>query len=158
MKSPEKIEEIRAAQPRDLEPVTRLLGRADLPTAEVERWFSHYYVAESEGEIVGVAGLEVHGLDGVLRSVVVAEPWRGLGLGDRLVSTVLEHARAREIDRLWLLTTTADEYFTRHGFRRIPRDEAPDRIRASVEFSEACPASAVAMVLTVETGARGGAE
>lgn len=156
MKRLEELEGIRSAQPRDREPVRRLLERAELPTAEVDRWFSHYVVAESDGEVVGVAGLEVHGSDGILRSVVVAEPWRSVGLGDRLVGTVLACARDREIERLWLLTTTAAEYFARHGFQRTQRDEAPLRVRKSVEFCEACPDSAVAMVLKVTEGGKGG--
>ena len=52
--------------------------------------------------------------------------------------------------RLYLLTTTAEEYFPRYGFRRIPRESASPAARESVEFREACPASAVTMVLELE--------
>lgn len=149
MKRPSPKARIRDARPPDAEPVIRLLEKAGLPTVEVERWLPHYVVAEASGEVVGVAGLEVHGSDGVLRSVVVAEPRRGSGLGDRLVTAAVDHARDARIQRLYLLTTTAADYFPRHGFRTLSRDEAPAAIRASVEFREACPASAVAMVLDV---------
>lgn len=96
---------------------------------------------------MGVAGLEVHGSDGVLRSVAVAPALRGQGLGARLTDRVLEVARSEGLNRVYLLTTTAEEYFPRHGFRRIQRSDASAAVQRSVEFREACPASAVAMVL-----------
>ena len=144
------LERIRGARPEDREAVERLLDRAGLPIAEVDRWLADYRVAEARDGVVGVAGVENHGSDGVLRSVAVAEPWRGLGLGHRLVAAALDRARELGLRRLWLLTTTAADYFPRHGFRRTSRDEAPEEIRESVEFREACPASAVAMVADLQ--------
>ena len=141
---------IRPASPLDLVGVERLLGAVDLPLAGVREAIGGFVVAEAGGELAGVAGLEVHGEDGVLRSVAVAESYRGVGLGARLTEAVVERARAAGLSRLYLLTTTAESYFPRHGFRRIERAEASESVQASVEFREACPASAVAMVLDLE--------
>ena len=99
---------------------------------------------------VGVAGLEVHGGDGVLRSVAVEPASRGSGVGARLTGAILAAARRASLRRLYLLTISAEDYFPRYGFRRVPRDEASAAVRRSVEFREACPASAVAMVLDLE--------
>ncbi len=140
-------ETIRSARPGDLDGVLALLAEVDLPTVEVAEWLSRFLVAEADGRIIGVAGLEVHGSDGVLRSLAVDPAHQGGGLGGRLAATAIASARRAGLRRLYLLTETAEEYFPRHGFRRIPRDEASDAVRASVEFREACPASAVAMVL-----------
>ena len=141
------MESIRSARPEDEVDVLALLAEAGLPTAEVREWLPRYIVAEAGGRIVGVAGLEVHGSDGILRSVVVDPSHRGEGLGGRLAATVIATARQAGLRRLYLLTETAAEYFPRHGFRAIDRSEASDAVRESVEFSEACPDSAVAMVL-----------
>jgi amino-acid N-acetyltransferase len=130
--------------------VRALLAAADLPLAGVPDDLDRLVVAEAGGRLVGVAGLEVHGRDGVLRSVAVAAERRGDGLGSRLTERVLERARSAGLRRVYLLTTTAEGFFPRHGFRRIERDEASPEVRRSVEFAEACPASAVAMVIELE--------
>lgn len=143
-------ESIRSARPEDESGVLALLTEAGLPTDEVSEWLSRYIVAEEGGRIIGVAGLEAHGTDGVLRSVAVAPAYRGAGLGARLAATAIASARRAGLRRLYLLTETAAGYFPRHGFRRIPRSEASEAVQESVEFAEACPDSAVAMVLELE--------
>ena len=137
---------VRPAVPGDLGAVESLLRASELPTAEVGAWLERFVIAEDEGRVVAVAGLEIHGDDGVLRSVAVAPDLRGGGLGARLTEAVIARAREDGLRSLYLLTTTAADYFPRHGFRRIERSQASPAIRQSVEFREACPASAVAMV------------
>ena len=141
---------LRMASRADLPSVETMLGAADLPVAGVAEFIDGFVVAEVDGDLVGVAGLESHGEDGVLRSVVVSPSFRGRGLGARLTERVLEAARAVGLRRLYLLTTTAEAYFPRHGFRRIERADASEAVQQSVEFREACPASAVSMVLELE--------
>lgn len=133
-----------------LDVVLDLLEDSQLPTAGVAEAADGFFVAEERGRVVAVAGLEVHGPYGVLRSVAVSRPFRGRGLGGRLTERVLETARTAGLCRLYLLTTTAEEYFRRRGFYRVAREEVPAEVRSSVEFREACPASAVAMVLELE--------
>ena len=43
---------------------------------------------------------------------------------------------------LHLLTTTAERFFTRHGFVVADRASAPPAIRQTREFADLCPASA----------------
>jgi amino-acid N-acetyltransferase len=140
---------LRPARDADLPAVLALLDSAGLPAAGVAEHLSGFVVAE-EGSLVGVAGLETHGRDGVLRSVAVTSARRGTGLGDRLTRWILANARAVGLRRVYLLTTTAEDYFPRYGFRRIDRSRASPAVRRSVEFREACPASAVAMVKDLE--------
>lgn len=149
--------DLRPATPADLAGVLRILEAAGLPTAGAAEHLSGFVVAEAAGVLVGVGGLEVHGRDGVLRSVVVVPDRQGDGLGRRLTARVLETARARGLRRVYLLTTTADAYFPRFGFRRVPRGEASPEVRGSVEFRDACPASATAMALDLNVdGEEGG--
>ncbi|MDX1566516.1 MAG: arsenic resistance N-acetyltransferase ArsN2 [Longimicrobiales bacterium] len=137
---------LRPAMESDLPAVLTLLADSGLPSAGVEESFGSFVVAETEGRLVGVAGLEIHGPDGVLRSVAVMPAYQGAGLGGRLTERSLDAARERGLRRVYLLTTTAEEFFPRFGFRRIDRSDASPDVQESVEFREACPTSAVAMV------------
>ncbi len=134
------------ARPHDLMGALALLGRSELTRQDVAEHWGHYFVVrEDDGRVVGVAGLEVYGSDGLLRSVAVDEDYRGQGLAAALVGAVLERARHLKLSALYLLTTGARSYFERHGFGDCPRESAPPLIRASWEFRSGCPATAVFM-------------
>jgi amino-acid N-acetyltransferase len=136
---------IRPATPRDRPQVIELLTAASLPTAGLPMSLAGFVVAEDGGRIAGAAGLETYGRAGLLRSVVVAPALRGAGVGHALTERVLQEAAAQGLADLYLLTTTAERYFPRHGFARIGREEVPERVQASVEFQGACPSTAVVM-------------
>jgi amino-acid N-acetyltransferase len=102
-------------------------------------------VAEAGGKLVGVVGLELYGSSALLRSAAVEDGWRGSGVGRVLVERALDLARERRIEDVYLLTTTAEQYFPRFGFACVSRDAVAEEVRCSVEFQSACPASAVAM-------------
>lgn len=145
---------IRAARSDDLAAVRTLLAAADLPVDGLEEQFgASYAVAECAGAVVGAEGMETYGDAGLLRSAVVNDRWRGQGVGDALTRDRLAWARARGLREVYLLTTTAANYFPRHGFVRVDRATAPAALQQSREFAEACPATAVAMrlVLTPDT-------
>lgn len=143
---------LRRARPEDEQSIGQLLQSADLPSARFADWLTHFVVAEADGRLIGVAGLEVHASDGLLRSLCVAPEVRNDGIGGRLTAEIIKVAQVLELHRLYLLTTTADRYFPRFGFRRIDREDASPAIKDSVEFREACPTSAVAMCLLLNPG------
>lgn len=140
---------VRPATAADLPRVEALLAEAHLPLDGVAGAIDTFTVAEHEGAVVGVAGLEVCCDNALLRSVAVAPAWRARGLGRTLVSRVIADAEARGIRALYLLTTTAERYFPSFGFATITRDEVPDDVRATDEFRGACPASATVMARTL---------
>lgn len=137
---------IRPASAADLETVKGLLLAAKLPIDGLDEQFGDgYAIAECEGIPIGAEGIEVYGDAGLLRSAVVDPAWRGRGVGDALTQDRLAWAARRGLREVWLLTTTAADYFPRYGFERAARDAAPDLMQQSREFAEACPASAVVM-------------
>ena len=142
---------IRPASERDWSHVAQLLDASSLPTAGAQEHLSSFCVAEREGAIVGCAGVERYDGAGLLRSVAVSETERGRGTGARLVERCIADAAASGMSELILLTTTAEPYFRKFGFDVIPRDAVPASVRASVEFREACCASATVMRLSVGT-------
>jgi amino-acid N-acetyltransferase len=146
---------IRPASSRDLDSVKSLLDAAHLPLDGLEEQFGDgYAVAEAGGRIVGAEGIEVYDRSGLLRSAVVHPEWRGRGVGDALTRDRLEWARRAGLERVYLLTTTAESYFPRFGFTRVERSEAPSEIRGSREFASACPATAAFMVRRMEEGGK----
>lgn len=140
---------LRPAQASDLARALRLLREARLPTDGVEELFPDgFAVAWASGQLAGVAGLEVHGPDGLLRSIAVDAAWRGRGVGSRLVRDRLEKAGSAGLGSVWLLTPAAATFFERFGFARASRDEAPATVLSSGEFEHVCP-TATAMRLTL---------
>lgn len=136
---------IRLAAPGDFAGVVRLLEAADLPTAGLKPSLPDFLVAEESGRVVGAVGLEVYGDCALLRSAVVDAGRRGSGLGIDLVESLLQRAGTRGVREIFLLTTTAEGFFPRFGFTRIPRGDVAPAVRASEEFRGACPDSAIAM-------------
>jgi amino-acid N-acetyltransferase len=138
---------IRLATPRDAEAVETLLAAADLPLDGVRGALECFVLAEDDGRLVGVAGVERcgGGQHALLRSVAVDAEWRSKGLGRELVSRAISLAEERGAHALYLLTTTAERYFPSFGFRTISRDDVPAEVRATAEFQDACPASATVM-------------
>lgn len=136
-----------AALVSDFNEVTALLGSAGLTTVGVSDHFPVGYFVVRQGEsIVGVAGLEVYGTYGLLRSVAVDAECRDQGLGRQLVERQLWAAGRMGLHRVYLLTTTAGDYFRELGFAVVPRESAPPVIQASKEFAGVCPASALLLV------------
>jgi amino-acid N-acetyltransferase len=136
---------LRRAMPADHEAVATLLRDLELPTDGVSEWLDQFWVADHQGQVVGVAGMERYEDSGLLRSVAVAEEWRGTGVGRALVERVLEEGRTVGVREVYLLTTTAEHYFPRLGFACVNRESVPVALHASAEFTGACPGSAVVM-------------
>lgn len=143
---------VRPATPEDLPRIEQLLTASALPLDGVKESLGDFVVAESGPDIVGVAGLEICRDDALLRSVAVAPGWRSRGVGRQLVTRAIAGAEARGLRALYLLTTTAEQYFPSFGFRRITRDEVPEPVRRTEEFTSACPASAAVMTRTLGRG------
>jgi amino-acid N-acetyltransferase len=103
--------------------------------------------ATRDGVLVGCAALEVYGRTGLLRSVAVEPSLQRSGVGRALVSDRLAAARAMKLDAVYLLTTTAADYFPRLGFIPGDRQNAPAELASSPEFASVCPSSAKCLVL-----------
>jgi amino-acid N-acetyltransferase len=141
---------MQTATANDLPAVLALLKDNELPTAGVKEQLEHFLLEFDNKKLIGCAGLEIHGEAGLLRSVAVADSHRAMGLGSKLVRTILEQARNQKLSSLNLLTTTAHDYFPRFGFETTPRAALPESLQASAEFRGACPDSAIAMILKLE--------
>ena len=140
---------IRPARKGDEAAIQGLLRLAELPSEDVSEHLETFLVAVVGGEIVGTVGLEVTGSSGLLRSLAVAVPLRGIGLGKLLYGEIVEKARSLGIQRLGLLTTTAEGFFARVGFEKEKRSDIPPFIALSKEYKIYCPSTAVVMTKTI---------
>lgn len=143
----------RSAREEDWPEVRGLLAAANLPLDGAEDHLACFIIAEADGELVGCAGLEMYGEIALLRSCAVDASHRDHGMGRKLIRQCIDIAMSRGVRELILLTTTAEDYFLRLGFRRIERHEIAEAPKASQEFLGACPASACAMRFELNTTA-----
>lgn len=152
----DNVADIRLARPHELPAVLDLLTQSRLPEAGLGRHAASLLVAVDGDRIVGCAALELYGSAALLRSVAVAEAYRREGLGRRLTQAALDLGRSRGVGSVYLLTETAAGWFSRIGFRQVPRAQAEPAVGASLEFTHACPTSATCMVLSLEPAAAAG--
>jgi amino-acid N-acetyltransferase len=137
--------DIERAHARDADHVLRLVEESQLTTDGLLDHLATILVARLGQRIVGTAGLEIHSDGGLLRSVAVASDVRGRGLGTALVDSALHMAEELSVSDVYLLTFTAEDYFQRFGFQSLDRGDVPASLRTSVQFTYACPSTALVM-------------
>ena len=137
--------QIENARTEEKELLISLLKEADLLTEDLPEGQSNFLLAKEGDELVGVAGLELFGSVGLLRSVAVSPAHQGQGIAGRMVEQLLAGADEQEVQAVYLITTTADHYFNRYGFKAVDRQQVPEAIQQTRQFSGLCPSSAVVM-------------
>ncbi|HYU89009.1 MAG TPA: arsenic resistance N-acetyltransferase ArsN2 [Gemmatimonadales bacterium] len=138
--------DITPAASADLPAIVDLLAASKLPRASIEDHVASTLVARHNAAVVGTAALELYGDAALLRSVAVATPLRGRGLGVALTAAALDLARRRGVRTVYLLTETAAGFFPKFGFTAITRAQVEPVVLKSLEFTTACPQSALVMV------------
>lgn len=141
---------IEPARAEDFDAVARLLAAAGLAHDDLRGAAVRFVVARVNGGVVGAAGAEVRGDDGLLRSLVVAPDRRRTGLGSALLRRLDAQAAGWGVKRWWLLTTTAESFFRARGFVPAARATAPALIRATGQFTGDVCASAACLTRTRE--------
>jgi amino-acid N-acetyltransferase len=118
------------------------LAGSGLPVADLGANSTVRLFAARRGKVIdGVVGLELDGPHVLLRSLAVSAELRGSGLGVDLVGFAERAAAESGAVGLYLLTTTAADFFRRLDFVDLDRTQAPPAIAATQEFASLCPAS-----------------
>ncbi len=132
------------AQESELALIREIIRENQLPVQDLA---AHVYflVARENQEIVGVCGLEGYAPYGLLRSLAVKQHHQHKNIGTRLTQKMLQTAVEQGITQIFLLTTTAADFFKRLGFDTIERTAAPEVIQGTTEFASICPSSAICM-------------
>jgi N-acetylglutamate synthase-like GNAT family acetyltransferase/protein-tyrosine-phosphatase len=136
----------------DLDAIKRMLVASLLPSRDVGGPNQRFIVASDNGRILGCAGLETYGQDGQVRSMAVHWTRRNAGLGSRLHERLLFEAVLADVRTLYVVTTTAEDFFSRHGYRRIETKDVPHDLLYSEEFATFVPGGGVVMSRPVRPG------
>ena len=140
---------IEPAAAEDFPSVCALLESEQLPISDLRNDMKHFYLAIVGDTTVGAIGLDPYGSSGLLRSMIVLPEYRHMGIAAHLVETLETHAKQLAIKDLFLITNTADGFFTKIGFRKIQRDQLPATVAGSAEFNGLCPESSSIMKKTI---------
>jgi len=142
---------IEVAKNSDHAAIVVLLHEVNLPPEGIELHMENFLIIRYPDEVtrteylIGSVGLEIYQDSALLRSLAVHPDFQGMGLGTRLVDNIIEVARSKGINRLFLLTDTAESYFKKKGFAKVARDKVPEDMKQSIEFTTLCT-SAPAMM------------
>jgi arsenate reductase len=133
----------------DLEAIRRLLVAALLPSGDLGGPNQRFIVARHNGRVVGCAGLESFGEDGQLRSMAVHWTSRNAGLGTRLHGRLLFEALQAGVRNLYVVTTTAADFFTAQGYRKVQPADVPPGVVNSEEYATFVPGGGVVLARPV---------
>jgi amino-acid N-acetyltransferase len=132
-----------------LEAFQTLLKSSGLPHEDLN-YNDHILVGYYDGdELVGTGGLEIYEGYALLRSLAVKLDARGMSLGSAITKDLVAQARKNNLKGIYLLTETAHGFFMLKGFKDVNRDEVPQAVKSSSEFSRVCPTTAACMFLSL---------
>ncbi len=137
----------------DLDAIQRLLVGSLLPSRDVGGPRQRFIVASENGRLIGCAGLQVAGQDGLVRSMAVHWTRRNAGLGSRLHERLLFEAVLAGVRTLYVVTSSAEDFFAGHGFRKIAAQAVPAELQASEEFTAFVPGGSTVMSRPVSPAA-----
>ena len=115
-------------------PLTRqgvLLERSE---EDLGRRYEDYVVHETDGTIHGCGALHrYHDGSGEIAGIAVDRAFEHLGIGQKLVSYLVDRARSLGLPRVFVLTTQTSDWFERIGFKKVPVDRLPEERRAGYD-------------------------
>lgn len=87
-----------------------------------------YSVAVEDGKVVGCCALHISWEDlAEVKSLAVAKDYTGRGIGRALLESALAEAKSMGIPKVFTLTLEP-EFFMKHGFTKIPREDLPMKV------------------------------
>lgn len=127
--------ELRGATPRDVDEIYQLIAdhvASDhlLPRTreEIEGRITRFVVGDADGVVVACAELApLSGAVAEVRSLVVAEHVRGMGVGRLILDALVRHAVTNGHQRLCAFTH-GPAYFIRLGFSIVPHLWVPEKV------------------------------
>lgn len=117
-----------------------LLKKNNLPTEDLNPG-TQLFVVEEDDKVVATVAVEYDYNDALLRSLCVSQEKRNSGVGNELVSFIEEYVRQQGVQNIFLLTTTAADFFKKRGYTIIDRSNVPKFIRNTKEYSVICASS-----------------
>lgn len=121
-----------------------LLKKNNLPTEDLDPG-KQLFVVEEGDEVIATVAVEYDFSDALLRSLSVEEEKRGSGIGRKLLDFIEGYVQKQGIQTVYLLTTTAVDFFQKRGYKIIDRGNVPEFIQNTKEYSVLCASSSTLM-------------
>src|SRR4051812_22037472 len=102
--------------------VILLLEENNLPVTDLDEKESLFAFMEKE-KVVGTGGLEFFDQSALLRSISIKKELQGMGVGKLLLHKLESIARQKAVTFLYLLTTTAEDFFSKEGYEITRRND-----------------------------------
>lgn len=106
-----------------------------------------FYWFISDEKKVGFAAFEERGKSALLRSMVIFNEYRNQNFGSKFCSLLIDKAKEMNFKNIYLLTTTAKDFFLKQNFKLTQRNFAPPEIQESEQFKSICPETAACLYL-----------
>lgn len=135
----------RTSTVEELPAIIQLLDECKLPHSDIMPGKQQFVIAEIDQKIIGCAGYEAYNQNGLFRSLAVKPLYRGMMIAHTMIDNIFTLAQEQGIKELFLLTTTADKLFGKLGWEIINRNDVPENIGSTTEFSSICPSVAICM-------------
>ncbi len=133
-----------AVDPKERQQAIHLLKQQYLPVEDIDEDKLLYLFLDGD-KVIGTAGLEIFEDCALLRSISIVKDEQGKGLGKMINRQAEHYAKEAGINCLYLLTTTAKDFFEKQGYCVINREDTPAAVKQTAEFTSLCPTTAVAM-------------
>lgn len=141
---------MRIKDPRGFDNFRSMLKSCGLPADDLDLHRDLLFGYYEGTRLLGTGALEIRGPFALLRSLSVQLGTRGKNVGTKITDELLSTARSMGIKAVFLLTETAAGFFVRKGFVTVRREDVPDEIKATSEFMQVCPDSAVVMCIVLD--------
>ncbi|WP_091906671.1 amino-acid N-acetyltransferase [Chitinasiproducens palmae] len=135
MVSYENLESLREATADDVAGIVQLIEPLEADGTlvrrdrhQIEREVDHFSVIEHDGVLFGCVALYPYQREriGEMACLTVAPEAQGSGDGERLLKRIEQRARARGLNRIFVLTTRTEHWFLKRGFVKASVDDLPE--------------------------------
>lgn len=121
-----------------------LLKKNNLPTEDIDTG-TQLFVVEEDDKVLATVAVEYDFNNALLRSLSVSAEKRKTGIGAELVSFIEDYVQKQGVRNIFLLTTTAADFFLKRGYGIIDRNNVPEFIKNTKEYSVICASSSTLM-------------
>lgn len=144
------MNKVRKLNLNDYPGIKSLLKLYDLPVSDLDFAPLIIFGVKRNNMLIGIGALETYGANAIVRSVAVDKKYQNQGLGKEIVQHLEKEAKLIGIKNLYLLTTTAENFFKLQYYSETNRNDCPAEIRLSKEFAEICPSTAACLYKPIE--------
>jgi len=140
---------IKKAVLNDIQGLISILKETNLPFNDIDLNNQQFLLAYLGKDIIASCAVEQYKKEALLKSFAVKMDLQGKGIGKEIYLKMIDYCKSNEIEDLYLLTTTAEDWFDHMGWIRVKRESLPESIKNTKEYNSICPLNAICMYLSI---------